>query len=130
MKINGMECSFHHLGIPTAEPMTGERFSERFRMYTSDSPCATLRIQRHRFEPDSPLHSLIQRLPHAAFQVPNLEGAIAGYTLLLGPYEPIAGFRVAIVEDRGYPVELIQTDLSDDEVWSAANPDQALTPLA
>jgi hypothetical protein len=43
--------------------------------------------------------------------------------LLLGPYEPIQDFRVAIVEDRkdhGQPIELIQTTLTDDEIWSRA----------
>jgi hypothetical protein len=40
--------------------------------------------------------------------------------LLLGPYEPIENFRVAIVEDHGQPIELIQTTLPDDEIWLRA----------
>jgi hypothetical protein len=47
MKIHGIEASFHHLGIPTLESKPGERFSERFGMYTSDSACKALRIQWH-----------------------------------------------------------------------------------
>src|SRR4051794_2336005 len=93
MTINGVECRFHHLGIPTTEPKPGERFSERFAMYTSDSNCGLMRIQWHRFESHSPLHPLIRTLPHVAFQVSDLDRAIEGCRLLLGPYEPIPDFR-------------------------------------
>jgi hypothetical protein len=91
MKINGVECSFHHMGIPTTEPKPGERFSERFRMYTSDSDCKSHRIQWHRFEPTNLLHPLIRTIPHVAFKVSNLDRAITGCNVLLGPYEPIPG---------------------------------------
>jgi hypothetical protein len=77
MKINGMKASFHHLGIPTVDRRPGERFSERFGMYTSDSDCRTLRIQWHRFESTSRLHPLIRTVPHVAFRVADLDGAIA-----------------------------------------------------
>lgn len=73
MKINGIEGSFHHLGIPTTEARPGERFSERFGMYTSESDCKALRIQWHRFAEDSSLHPLIRTIPPAAFTVANLE---------------------------------------------------------
>jgi hypothetical protein len=33
MKINGVECSFHHLGIPTLDKKQGERYSQVFDMY-------------------------------------------------------------------------------------------------
>ncbi len=120
MKINGVECSFHHMGIPTTEPKPGERFSELFGMYTSDSECKSLRVQWHRFEANSSLHHLIRTVPHAAFKVSDLDRAISGCTLLLGPYEPVSGFRVAIIEDGGIPVELVQTELTDEELWGRA----------
>jgi hypothetical protein len=120
MKINGMKASFHHLGIPTTERRPGERFSERFGMYTSDSDCSTLRIQWHRFEPTSCLHPLIRTVPHVAFRVADLEGAIAGCNVLLGPYEPIADFRAAMIEDGGQPIELVETTLTDEELWMRA----------
>jgi hypothetical protein len=126
MRINGVECTFHHVGIPTAEPKPGERLSELFGMYTSDSDCRSLRVQWHRFEADSPLHPLIRTVPHAAFKVSDLDSMIAGYKILLGPYEPIAGFRVAIVEDGGVPVEFVQTALTDEEIWGRVKTDSIL----
>jgi hypothetical protein len=120
MKINGVECTFHHMGIPTTEVKPGERFSEQIGMYTSDSDCKNLRIQWHRFESNSSLHPLIRTVPHVALKVSDLDRAIEGYNLLLGPYEPIPGFRVAIIEDGGCPVELLQTTLTDEELWARA----------
>jgi hypothetical protein len=120
MQINGVQCSFHHLGIPTIEKKPGERYSPLFDMFTSDSDCESMRIQWHRFGPASSLHPIIQSQPHVAFKVNHLERAIAGRRRLLGPYEPIENFCVAIIEDHGQPIELIQTTLTDDEIWSRA----------
>lgn len=126
MKINGVDCTFHHMGIPTTERRSGERFSERFGMYTSDSDCKSLRIQWHRFESNSPLHTLIQNVPHVAFKVDDLDRVTIGCNLLLGPYEPIPGFRVAIIEDAGHPIEFVQTTLSDEQLWERATADNVL----
>lgn len=126
MTINGVECTFHHLGIPTTEPKPGERFSERFAMYTSDSHCGLMRIQWHRFESHSPLHPLIRTVPHVAFQVSDLDRAIEGCRLLLGPFEPIPGYRVAIIEDGGHPIELVQTNWTDEELWKRSESENIL----
>lgn len=72
-----MPFTFHHIGIPTTVPQEGERYSERFRMYTSGGE-RPLRIQYHRFDEGSPLHKLIQTLPHVAFKVDDLQQAIVG----------------------------------------------------
>ena len=126
MEINGVEGVFHHLGLITTESRKGERFSKLFGMYTSDSECALTRVQWHRFEPNSSLHPLIRTLPHAAFKVADLDRAIEGRTLLLGPYEPIPNFRVAIIEDGGQPLELIETTLTDEQIWARKESDSIL----
>lgn len=98
-----------------------------FGMYTSDSNCSSLRIQWHRFEPGSPLHSLVQTVPHLSFKVDDLARASAGYNnILLGPYEPIPGFRVVIVEDGGQPIEFVQTTLTDEQLWVRSETDNIL----
>lgn len=123
MRFNGVIGSFHHMGIPTDEKRPGERYSRDFGMYTSDSDCKSLRIQWHRFEPDSPLHPLIRTVPHVAFKVDDLERTINGCRILLGPFEPIAEYRVAIIEDGGQPIEFVQTILTDEELWERAEVD-------
>ena len=117
---NGVMYEFHHIGIPTIEVREGEMYSPTFKMYTSDGPDVSFRIQYHRFEPGSSLHPLIQTMTHVAFKVSDMHKAIQGRPLLLGPYFPFDGFEVAIVEINGMPIEFIRTDLSEEEIWSDA----------
>jgi hypothetical protein len=63
---------------------------------------------------------LVRSLPHPAFKVDNLDRAVVNRKLLLGPYEPITGYRVAIIDGGGMPVELIETTLTDEEIWGRA----------
>ncbi len=82
---NGVELVFHHLGIPDHRAATGERYSALSGMYSADADCDTLRIQWHCFESDCTLHPLLRTLPHPAFKTTDLDRAIAGAPLLLGP---------------------------------------------
>ncbi|GAB3279418.1 hypothetical protein GCM10027347_54130 [Larkinella harenae] len=99
--------------------MPNERYSKFFKMYTTDHQ-GDFRIQFHRFEEDSPLHPLLQKRPHIAFQVDNVLEAIEGKRVLVNPYEPIPGYKVAIIDDVGMPIELIETDLTIKELWDIA----------
>lgn len=116
---NNVRYEFHHLGIPVDDGNEEGVFSEVAGMYTTDNP-GKFRIQWHRFTENSPLHTLIKTVPHVAFRVDSLSEAIKGESLLLGPYEPIDDYFVAIINDNGVPVELIQTTLTDDELWRRA----------
>ena len=111
-----MNFIFHHVGIPVTEARDNERYSPRFKMYTSGGE-APWRIQFHRFDKDSPLHPLLKTRPHVAFKVDNLEDAIAGKRVLLEPYFPFEGFKVAAIEEHGAVIELIETSLSEEVIW-------------
>jgi hypothetical protein len=114
---DGVRYEFHHLGVPTQDVKPNERYSVQFGMYTSDADCKLLHVQWHRFEADSCLDPVLRTLPHPAFKVSDLAAAMEGHNVLLTPYEPIEGFRIAIIEDGGFPIELIQTTLTDEEIW-------------
>jgi hypothetical protein len=124
-----VKYEYHHLGVPTRAPRAGEKYSSTFKMYTSggEDP-AGFRIQFHRFEDDSSLHPLLRTMPHVAFKVDNLDAAIEGEEVLLGPYFPFEGFRVAVIEDSGVPIEFIQTNLSEDELWGAPKSKSVIYP--
>jgi hypothetical protein len=118
---------YHHMGIPTTVVQPVEKYSSTFRMYTTpgDNP---FRIQWHRYEPGCPLHPLIQQVPHVAFKVANIDDAIAGYPVLLAPYYPFDGFRVAMIEVEGAPVELIETSLSEEQIWRGSKAHSMIYP--
>ena len=120
MRREGVTYTLHHIGIPTAEPRPGERYAAKVGMYTSDDLSGPVPMQWHRYDPSSSLHPLLRREPHVAYKVDDLIAAIKGHTVLLGPYEPIDGYRVAVIDNAGMPIEFIETDLTDDEIWARA----------
>jgi hypothetical protein len=124
MRREGVIYTLHHIGIPTEERLAGERFAAKVGMYTTDDLTGPVPIQWHRFEPDSPLHPLIRTQPHLAYKVSDLNAAIEGHTVILGPYEPIDDYRVAMIDNTGVPVEFIETGLSDEEIWARATTGQ------
>lgn len=117
MTIKTVRYEYHHTGIPTTEVRTGEKYSSTFKMYTSGGQDNEFRVQYHRFENGSPLHPLLQTRVHIAFKVDNLAEAIKNKELILEPYEPFPGFKVAAIVEDGAPIELIETILSEEEIW-------------
>jgi hypothetical protein len=115
-----MLYEYHHMGIPTLERRPGERYVARFRMWVSGYETSAFRIQWHRYEEGCSLHPLIQTVAHVAFKVDDLEAAIQGREVLLGPYFPLEGFRVAFIKEGGAPVELIETELTEEEIVARA----------
>jgi len=108
---------YHHLGIPTAESRAGERYLPELGMWVSGYEASEFGVEWMRFEPDSPVPELVRRVPHVAFEVPDLEAALEGREVLIPPTSPSPGVRVAFIVENGAPVELlqIQADESDAE---------------
>ena len=101
---------YHHVGIPTEAPREGETYLERFKMYTSGYETSPYGVEWMRFEPDCPLPELVKTVPHVAFEVDDLEAAIAGKEVLIEPNSPSEGVRVAFIVDDGAPIELLEID--------------------
>ncbi len=120
MRREGVTYTLHHIGIPTARPLAGERYAAKVGMYTADDLTGPIPVQWHRFEPGSSLHPLLRNEPHLAYKVSDLMAAIEGHTVILGPYEPIDDYRVAVIDNAGVPVEFVETTLTDDEIWGRA----------
>ena len=118
---------YHHIGIPSTLPREDEKYSSTFKMYTTDGN-NEFRIQWHRYEAGCPLHPLIQTVPHVAFKVESIDEAIKGKKVILEPYFPFDGFRVAMVEIDGAPIEFIETNLSEEEIWGASHKNSVIYP--
>ena len=101
---------FHHLGVPTLEPKTGEVHLAELGMHVTGFGTSPYGVEWMRFDPDSPIHPLIQRVPHLAFEVDDLEAALEGKAPLGEMTSPMAGVRVAMIVYDGAPVELLEFD--------------------
>jgi hypothetical protein len=101
---------FHHIGIPTSEIMPDERYLPQFRLYVSGFPSSPFGIEWMRFEKDSPVNPLIQKVPHIAFEVENIDMELEGhkFKILTHSNSPGDGVKVAMIEHNGAPIELIQ----------------------
>jgi hypothetical protein len=99
---------FHHVGIPTATPRPGERHLPEFKLYVKGFEESPYGIEWMRFEPGSPVSELVRTVPHVAFEVDDLEAALAEIGVQAEINSPSLGVRVAMFEDRGAPIELIE----------------------
>lgn len=99
---------FHHLGVPTTEIKPDEVYIKGFGVFVSGFETSEFGIQWMRYEEDSPIDPLIQKVPHLCFEVDNLEDAIAGREILTNINSPSEGCRVAMIVENGAPIELIE----------------------
>jgi len=101
---------FHHLGIPTREKMPDERYIPPLKFYVSGFPTSPFGVEWIRFEPDCPLHPLVQTVPHLAFEVEDLDRELKNrnFKVIAEPNLPSDGVYVAMIEHNGAPIELIE----------------------
>lgn len=108
--INEWGWKYHHIGIPTTEKMPNEKYLPEFRFYVSGFESSPFGIEWMRFEEESPIDDLIQRVPHIAFEVEDLDAELRehNFKIITMPNSPGDGVRVAMIEHNGAPVELIE----------------------
>ena len=101
---------YHHMGIPTDKVMPNERYLPQFKFYVSGFSTSPFGIEWMRFNKESPIHPLVQTVPHIAFEVANLDWELANRNLsvITAPNPPSEGVRVAMIEHNGAPIELIE----------------------
>ena len=108
-----MKHRYHHVGIPTADQRPDERHLPEYGLHVSGYETSEYGIEWMRFDENSPLPALVKTTPHVAFEVDDLESAIAGKEVLIPPNSPSDGVRVAFIVENGAPVEFLQfTDAS------------------
>lgn len=99
---------YHHMGIPTTEPKPGEVHLSGLKIHVAGFPTSPYGVEWMRFDPDSEVHPLVRAMPHIAFEVDDLDQALAGKTLLGEPSRLAEGGRVAMILHNGMPVELLE----------------------
>jgi hypothetical protein len=81
---------------------------EQFKLYCPDHENNPFGIQWMRFEPGSPLPEIVKTIPHVAFEVDDLNSALAGHEVIIEPNSPSEGVLVAFILADGAPVEFLQ----------------------
>jgi len=115
-----LKLRYHHVGIPTQRSLPEEDYIPEFKLYASGYAQSPYGVEWMKFDPDCPLPELVKQVPHVAFVVDDLEEAIAGKDILIAPNSPSPGLTVAFIVDNGAPVEFLQFDRPEDEVWPEA----------
>lgn len=116
------KLTFHHIGKPVAlseikdNPAT--RYSSLYDMYTLDILNElSLPIQLHAFGEGSPLDNRIQHEVHVAFKVSDIRAALVDKEVIMPLYTPFSGYQCTMVLINHQPIELIETSLSEREIW-------------
>ena len=99
---------FHHVGIPTTQKRPGETFLEGAGVHITDPTINPYRIEWLRFEPSSGMPVELKTQPHLAYDVDDLAAAMKGKKVLIEPFEPMPGLKVAFVIEDGAYIEFMQ----------------------
>lgn len=111
------QLRYHHVGIPTDRPLPPEDYSEEHKTYASEYIESPYGVEWMKFDPDCPVPELVKTVPHVAFVVDDLKAAIAGKEILIQPNSPTEGVTVAFIVDHGAPIEFLQFDRPESEIW-------------
>jgi len=108
---------YHHCGIPTGRPLPEADHFPELKLAASGYEQSPYGVEWMKFDPDCPLPELIKTVPHVAFVVDDLQAALAGQEVLIAPNRPAEGLTVAFIVHNGAPIELMQFDRPEDEIW-------------
>jgi hypothetical protein len=111
------KLKYHHIGIPTDKPLPEEDYVKKYKLYASGYLESPYGIEWMKFDPDCSLPELVKTVPHVAFVVDDIHAAIVGKNIIIEPNSPSEGVTVAFIEDNGAPIEFLQFDRPEAEIW-------------
>ncbi|GKT03052.1 hypothetical protein [Furfurilactobacillus entadae] len=114
--------TFHHIGkpVPLADikDAPAVKYAKIYDMYSLDQLNELgIPIELHAFGPDCPLDPIIQAQTHVAFKVADIRAALVDQDIVMPLYQPFAGYECAMIMLKQVPIELIETTLSEAEIW-------------
>ncbi len=100
---------FDHMGLPIDEKQPNEMYVAETKVWVTDPLAHPYRVEYLRYEPDTPVTGPVRTMPHMAFDVDNLEEAMADCEeILLGPFQPTDTLRVVFVLKDGAVFEYME----------------------
>ena len=94
-----------HTGIPLAEKLEGMVYAEPLKVWMKNE--TTYNIEFLYFEIDSPMAAAIQECSHVAYDVEDIDVALAGKSILWPKFD-IGDAFIAFVYDKDCVVEFYQ----------------------
>jgi hypothetical protein len=101
---------FNRVGIPADAAFEREIDLPHLKVTASDHANNPFGIQWQRYWADASVPELVKRVAHVAFEVDDLDAAIEGRKIIIAPNSPSKGVRVAFIEVKGAPAELLEID--------------------
>jgi hypothetical protein len=99
-----------HFGVPTTDEKNWVGHIAELGVHVTDPAADPFGIEWLKFDANSPMDKAIRTKAHAAFQVDDLDAAVAGKKILLPPMSPMPGLRVAFIDHEGAVIELCQME--------------------
>jgi len=100
---------FHHIGLVATAPVPGEVWYESLKVWGTSPADDPNRVEWVRFAADSPLAATpVARMPHVSWQVDDLDAALAGQAVVVGPLQAAPGVRIAYFFSDGALVEYLE----------------------
>jgi hypothetical protein len=100
---------FDHVGVPTEDKQHNEMYVPATKVWVTDPAQHPHKIEFLRFEPDSPVKGAVRNQPHMAFRVDNLDEAIKGEEVVLGPFDATETLRVVFILKDGAVYEFMES---------------------
>ena len=105
-----MTKHFHHIGLPTDDPQTGETYVSETKVWVTRPENHPYRVEFLRFEVDSPVTGPVRDLPHVAYRLEGIDihEALQGEDVIIEPFAPMEGLLVAFFLKDGAVIEYMQ----------------------
>ena len=101
--------NFHHVGLVTQDPVPGETYFERLKVWGTNPAEDPNQVEWVRFAPDSPLADTpVAKMPHVSWQVDDLDRELEGKEVAVGPLEVAEGTRIAYFLQDGALIEYLE----------------------
>jgi len=111
------ELKYHHVGIPTDRSLPEQDYIKEYKLYASGYLESPYGIEWMKLDPDCPLPELVKTVPHVAFVVGDILADLADKKVIIEPNSPTDEVTVAFIEDNGAPIEILQFDRPEAEIW-------------
>lgn len=99
---------FKHIGVVTNEVQKGESYAADLKVYITDPEDSEFKFEYLRFEEGSPMPMEIQKNPHVAFCVENIDAYLEDNKVLVEPFMVGDNLKIAFIMKDGLVMELMQ----------------------